>query len=193
MAFIPRERFYKSNWIEYHRNHCFMIKDSKPNTLLLGDSIVAGLSRYPNVWNEYLVPINTLNLGIGGDRVENVLPLPSSVKNIVIMYGANNIPVGTPRNIADCIISIDYTFRKKPNDINVNVCGLIPRDDCWSVNRVVINEVNEIFKYPWNINGFAFIFQDRGWTLAKGSSIALCSIKICYTLSNKATLNWPSQ
>ena len=45
MAVIPRERFYKSNWVEYYRNHCFMIKDSKPNTLLLEDSIVAGLSR----------------------------------------------------------------------------------------------------------------------------------------------------
>ena len=45
MAVIPRERFYKSNWVEYYRNHCFMIKDSKPNTPLLEDSIVAGLSR----------------------------------------------------------------------------------------------------------------------------------------------------
>ena len=60
MSLIPRERFHKSNWVEYHRNHCFMIKDSKPNTLLLGDSIVAGLSRYLNVWNEYLAPINAL-------------------------------------------------------------------------------------------------------------------------------------
>ena len=61
---IPRERFYKSNWVEYNRNHCFMIKDSKPNTLLLRDSIVASQSRYPNVWNEYLASINALNLGI---------------------------------------------------------------------------------------------------------------------------------
>ena len=45
MALIPTERFYKSNWIEYHRNHCSMIKDAKSNTLLLGGSIVAGLSR----------------------------------------------------------------------------------------------------------------------------------------------------
>ena len=42
VALIPTERFHKSNWVEYHRIHCFMIKDSKPNTLLLGDSIVAG-------------------------------------------------------------------------------------------------------------------------------------------------------
>ena len=54
MTLIPTECFYKSNWVEYHRNHCFKTKDSKPNTLLLGGSIVAGLSRYPNVWNDIL-------------------------------------------------------------------------------------------------------------------------------------------
>ena len=104
MAFIPAERFYKSNWIEYHRNHCSMIKDAKPNTLLLGDSIVAGLSRYLNAWNKYFALINMLNLGIGGDCAENVLwpainlPLPSSVKNVVILCGSNNIPIDTPRD-----------------------------------------------------------------------------------------------
>ena len=46
MALIPTERFHKSNWIEYHRIHCFMIKNSKPYTLLLGDSIVAGQKRW---------------------------------------------------------------------------------------------------------------------------------------------------
>ena len=66
MALIPTEHFYKFNWLDCHCNHCFMIKDSKPNTLLLGDSTVAGLSRYPNVWNEYFAQMNVLNLGIGG-------------------------------------------------------------------------------------------------------------------------------
>ena len=55
MAFIPTERFCKCNWIEYHRNHCSMINDAKPNTLLLGDSIVAGLSRYPIVWRRLYI------------------------------------------------------------------------------------------------------------------------------------------
>ena len=35
MALIPTERFYKSNWIEYHRNHCSMIKAAKPNRNVL--------------------------------------------------------------------------------------------------------------------------------------------------------------
>ena len=68
-----------------------MIEDSNSNTLLLGNTIVAGLSRYPNVRNEYLTSINVLTLGIRGDRIKNVLwrainlPLPSSIKSIVIL------------------------------------------------------------------------------------------------------------
>ena len=165
MALTPTEHFYKSNWVEYHRNHCFMIKDSKPNTLLSGDFTVA--SKYPNVWNEYFTPINSLNLRIGGDRVENALwrdidlPLPSSVKNVVILCETNNMPIDTPREIADCIISIGSIFQRKSSGIDVSICSLIPRDECWSVNRGLINEVNEILKYLCNINGFTFIFQDH--------------------------------
>ena len=48
-----------------------------------------------------------MNLGIRGDRVENVLwrtislPLPSSVRNIVVQCGTNNISTDPPRDIAD--------------------------------------------------------------------------------------------
>ena len=139
MALIPTERFYKSSWIEYHHNHCFMTKDLKPNTLLPGDFIV---SRYPKVWNEYLAQINTLNLGIGEDRVANILwwtidlSLASSTKNIVILCRTNNIPIETPRDIANCI-SIGSIFWKKSNGINVSVCGLIPRDECFPANRLM--------------------------------------------------------
>ena len=73
MVLIPTECFYKSNWIEHHHNHCSMIKDTKPSTLLLGDSIVASL-RYLNVWNEYFTPTNVMNLGIGGCCIENAEP-----------------------------------------------------------------------------------------------------------------------
>ena len=160
------------------------IKDAKPNTLLLGDSIIAGLSRYPNVWNEYFTPIKVLNLGIGIDHVENALwraidlPLPSSVKNVVILCRTNNIPTDIPCDIADCIISLGSIFQKRSRGIDVSVCGLIPCDvsvcglipcESWSVNRRLVNEVNEILKYQCNINGFTFIFQDHGWTFANGS------------------------
>ena len=113
-------------------------------------------------------------VGIGGDRIKNVLwwainlALLSFVKNVVILCRTNNIPINTPCGIANSIISIASIFQKKPSGINVSVCGLIPCDECWSVNRVIIDEVNEILKHQCNINGFAFIFQDHGWTFANG-------------------------
>ena len=96
------------------------------------------------------------------------LPLPSSIKNIILCR-TNNIPIGATCDIADSIISIASSFRKKSSGTNVSVCGLILHDECWSVNRVIINEVNEILKHQCSINGFAFIFQDHGWTFTNGS------------------------
>ena len=58
---------------------------------------------------------------------------------------------------------------EKSDGLNISVCGLIPRDEYSSANRLLINDVNEILKYQCNINGFDFIFHDRGWTLANGS------------------------
>ena len=38
MNLIAIEPFSKSNWIKFHPNHCFKLKDQSPNTILLGDS-----------------------------------------------------------------------------------------------------------------------------------------------------------
>ena len=53
--------------------------------------------------------------------------------------------------------------------MNIIICGLIPRDECWSVNRLLINKVNDILKYESQKNGFVFIVQDNGLNLPNGS------------------------
>ena len=63
----------KSSWIKCHWNHCLTVKVTNPNTLLLGDSIIAGLARYQIIWKKYFVSLNAMNLGIEIDPVENVL------------------------------------------------------------------------------------------------------------------------
>ena len=175
MALNARERFNKSSWIECHRNHCLTMKFTNPNALLIGDSIIAGLAQYQNVWKKYFVSLNAMNLGIRGHRAENVLwraislPLPSSVRNIVVQCGTNNISTDSPRDIADCIVDVGTIFQRKSNTVNIITCGLIPRDECWSVNRLLINKANDILKYECHKNGFVFIVQDHGWTLPNGS------------------------
>ena len=49
MASIPSERFYNNNWIKIHKNHCFQVKQENINFIIIGDSIVAGLTRYTNI------------------------------------------------------------------------------------------------------------------------------------------------
>ena len=72
-------------------------------------------------------------------------------------------------DFADCIIDVGTIFRRMSNTVNIIICGLIPRDECWWVNRLLMNRVNEILKYKCHKNVFAFIVQDYGWTLPNGS------------------------
>ena len=137
MALNARGRFNKSRWIECHRNRYLTIKVTNPNTLLLGDSIIAGVVRCQIVWKKYFVLLNTMNLGIGGDRVENVLwrtissQMQSSVQNIVVQWGTNNISTDSPRDVVDCIVDVGSILRRKSNTVNIIICGLIPRDEYW--------------------------------------------------------------
>ena len=96
MASVPSERFYNNNWLKIHQNHCFKVKQENINSIIIGDSIASGLMRYTNIWNN-LFGNRFINLGISGDRVENVLwharDILSllSLKNVVILCGTNNI------------------------------------------------------------------------------------------------------
>ena len=95
-----------------------------------------------------LEPLKTLNYGIGGDRIQNVLenfPVISSLKNVVILCGTNNLFTDSPKDIADDIIEIAQTFQSKYSSINIDIGGILPRDASWSINRE-LKEVNEILK-----------------------------------------------
>ena len=71
MASIPTERFYNNNWLNFHQNHCLQVKQENINSITIGYSIVAGLTRYTNICNN-LFSNRFINLGISEDRLENV-------------------------------------------------------------------------------------------------------------------------
>ena len=115
--------------INYHQER---INVMKPKSIVIGDSIAAGLARYPEVWLQYFK--NALNLGIGGDRVEHVLwrvenlDLSSSIQDIVLQCGTNSLENDSPMEIANSITCIALTIMKKIPKVNVVVTGLLPRD-----------------------------------------------------------------
>ena len=72
-ATTPSDRDNKSGWYDIHQKHVNLSLNSKTILVLIGDSIVAGLSRYANIWWTFFKTFHTLNYGIGGDRTQHVL------------------------------------------------------------------------------------------------------------------------
>ena len=175
MTTTPSTRFSKKNWLNFHHNHCSKLAKYTFETILIGDSIVAGLSRYQNVWDKFLKPLKALNCRMGGDRIEHVLwralnlPVFSSLKNIVVLCGTNNLPLDSPNDIADGILEIARSFKINYGCVNVIICGILPRDDSWFVNRVFIKKVNQILKLKCYESSYTFVGYDSGWTPANGS------------------------
>ena len=70
--------------------------------------------------------------------------------------------------IANCIVNISSCLRRKSSNINVFIWGFIPRDEGWSVNRILIKDVNRILVKLCLKQDFSFIDQSNGWTLSNG-------------------------
>ena len=100
------------NWLNFHYDHCSKLAENTFETILIGDSIVAGFSRSQNVWDKFLNPLKAFNCGVGGDRIQHVLwralnyPVSSDLKNAVVLCGTNNLLLDSPKDIADGILEI---------------------------------------------------------------------------------------
>ena len=153
------------NWHVFHRLQLFYVVIS----------IVAGLSRYPKVWNRFFKPWKALNFGIGGDRTQHILwraehiKLPATTKIAVIHCGTNNIEQDQPWDIANGIISIGLAFQEKRPGIKVIVTGLLPRDLDWSYRRDKIMKTNVYLEKLCRTRlNLYYMKQDIDWTSDAG-------------------------
>ena len=128
---------------------------------MVGDSIVAGLSRYTNIWNN-LFGNRLINLGVGGDRVENVLWRARdilffpSLKNVIIFCGTNNVNKDSPYDIFHGLIIISPVLENQSGNSNIFICGILPLDESFSIKRLIINEVNDLLKSKCLVENFHF-------------------------------------
>ena len=103
-ATTPSNRPNKVGWYETHKSHSRLAKSTRSDIVLIGDSIIAGLKRYNDVWQQHFA--KTLNFGISSDKTQHVLmraqqiTFSSSVKYIIIHCGTNNIDSDNPYSIS---------------------------------------------------------------------------------------------
>ena len=104
--------------------------------------------------------VKFINHCINGDRIENVLWHTRDIP-----CDTNNITKDYPDDIAQGLIAIGLVFKNQSSYPNIFVCGLLPRDESFSINKLIINEVSNVFKSKCLVKSFHFINQNNGWTL----------------------------
>ena len=147
----PKKRS-KTGWIETHYHQKESLGKSYASVVVIGDSIVAALKRYQTVWRNFISQYKTVNLGIGGHRIENVLwrindiVLPKSIRSVGIHCGTNNIDSSSSNEISVGVVTIARSICHCYPNIEIIVSGLLPRDIHWSTRRVKINETNDYLR-----------------------------------------------
>ena len=63
----------KHGCYDQFQKHTLLLNNSKAKMLIVGDSLVLNLSRYPEIWKSYFVNHGALNFGIARDKTQNVL------------------------------------------------------------------------------------------------------------------------
>ena len=124
--------------------------------------VTPGLTHYSKVWNKFCKLLNAVNCGIGGDREQIVLwrvhdlhPF-LSLKNVVVLWGTNNLYKDSPEDISNGLTKIAGCLRQGNNSI------LLCNDISW-INRFLIKETTNILKSSCSVNHINFIDQDINW------------------------------
>ena len=149
--------------------------------MVIGNSIVARLRRCPTIWRNFFSQYKTINLGIGGDLVENVLwcinnmVLPKSVRSVVIHCDTNNIGTSSSDEISLGVITIAKSISHCYPNIEGFVSGLLPTDIHWSAqgSRICAKSKMKtnayLREYCEKSNKITLMRQDQGWTLPDNS------------------------
>ena len=106
---------------------------------------------YKNVWDENFNG-DTVSYGTSGDKTKNVLwrskniPLPQSLKYVVINCSTNNLDTENPDEISGGPICIALFFQKRMKHLQIVVNGLIPRDAIKTKPRQNLLEVKQLLQ-----------------------------------------------
>ena len=173
----PTSRNDKYEWYYQFQKHNLLLNKSKAKLLIIGNLLVSNLSRYPEIWRNYLSNHGTLNFGIAGDKAQNILWRVNNLhfssnlhlKYIFILCGTINIDHNSPHSIASTIISTGLEFQKKSDKFQVVVIPLLPRDHKHSRTRGIIDTVNKLLKFQCLNNGFYFLEFKSNWLNNDGS------------------------
>ena len=69
-------------------------------------------------------------------------------------------------------IDIGSVFKNQSSNPNISICGLLPPPPCsesFLINKLIINEVNDLLKSKFPVKNFHYINQSARWTMNNGA------------------------
>jgi beta-glucosidase len=125
-------------WMPRHEQKVEQANLGEAQLIMIGDSITHGWENDGKaVWEKYFADINTLNLGYGGDRTENVLWRlqhgelgATKPKLVVIMIGTNNTGhrMDSPKAIAAGVDAIVDEISAQVPEAKILLLAIFPRE-----------------------------------------------------------------
>ncbi len=129
---------------------------TKSQVIFIGDSITQGWEgEGKEVWAKYYAHRNAINLGIGGDRTQQVLwrlengnLVGLKPKAAVVMIGTNNSngEDNTPEQIVEGVRAIVAKLRATLPETKVLLVAIFPRSENFSVARGKLAQINQVLR-----------------------------------------------
>jgi beta-glucosidase len=141
----------------------------------IGDSITQGWEFVgKNIWNQFYGQRKVINMGVSGDRTENVLwrfehgQLDGiKAKVAVVMIGTNNSGKNksgfdsyTDNDILEGVVAIVNQIRTRQPDTKILLLGIFPRSAAFSAQRGRLLEINQVLAKL--DDGKNIFYQDLG-------------------------------
>ena len=175
--FIPAPRSSKLGWYEKFGEQNFLLNDLPSDVSLIGHSLISYKSRYQDAWSEYFSKHNTLNFGIPGDKIQNLLwrikdlkfPSNSTLSCIFILCRTNNVDHNFPEEIVSGLISSGISVQAQCHRAKVVIMPLFPCDKRFSLSRGNINIINLLLESECPKNNLYTYNHELEWLNADGS------------------------
>jgi lysophospholipase L1-like esterase len=123
-------------------------KSGPIGVLFLGDSITAGWTKAPHIWEHYFGKFQPANFGIGGDQTQHVIWRIENgeldgikPKVVVLMLGTNNTALHDANEIVAADKKIVGMIRAKIPDAKVLLLAIFPRGPRKNAEGVVTDTV----------------------------------------------------
>lgn len=158
---VRQRRDYNTyDFMQRHEAVLQTIKEKQPTVVLIGNSIThfwggepeANINKGANSWKKYFEPLNTLNLGFGWDRIENVLwrvyhgELDGyNAKQIVLTIGTNNLSSGNSDE--EILTGLQYlikAIKQRQPSASILLSGIYPRRNMEKRIEILNKKIKQI-------------------------------------------------